>query len=151
MNEKEIIIDEKTIKAPRLSRHWLFCFNGNCMMREKCFRYFAALNFTGNWKFGKAVFPQTDANAECIYYIEKRIERMAWGLGRLYENVAYYDARKIRKDLYDILGSKREYYRYNSGERLLSAEKQQMVREVFRIYGYEDVEFEHYTETYALS
>ncbi len=151
MNEKEIMIEGKAIMAPRLTKYWLFCFNANCKIREKCFRYFAALNFTGDRKLGKAIFPQNNTNDECIYYIEKRIERKAWGLGRLYENVAYYDARMIRKDLYDILGNKRGYYRYNSGERLLSAEKQEMVREVFRIYGYEDVKFEHYIETYALS
>lgn len=145
------MIEEKVRKNLRLPKSWLFCFNSNCAMREKCFRYFAAQNFIGNRKLGRAVFPQNDKNGECIYYIEKRIERKAWGLGRLYENVAYYDARQIRKDLYDILGNKRGYYRYNSGERLLSAEKQEMVREVFRMYGYEDVVFEHYIETYAYS
>lgn len=151
MNEKEIVIERKARKNPRLSRYWLFCLNANCKLRENCFRYFATRNFTADKKFGKAVFPQTDSNEECIYYIEKRIERMAWGMATLYENVAYYDARKIRQDLYKILGSKRNYYRYNSGERLLPEEKQEIIRAVFRIYGYDDVEFEHYVETYALS
>ncbi len=149
MNENEIINEEKAIKAPRLSKDWLFCFNGICKMRESCFRYFASLNFLGNRELGRAVFPQNDCNDECKFYIEKRIERKAWGMNAMYENVAYFDARKIRKDLYDILGNKRGYYRYNSGEKWLSEEGQEMVREVFRLYGYEDVEFEHYVETYV--
>ena len=145
------MIEKKARKNLRLSRNWLFCFNANCKMREKCFRYFATQNFTANRMFGKAVFPQTDSNEECIYYIEKRIERKAWGMATLYENVTYYDARDIRQGLYKILGSKRNYYRYNSGERLLSMEKQEIIRALFGIYGYEDVEFEHYVETYALN
>ena len=48
----------------------------------------------------------------------------------------------------DYLGSRGTYYRYQSGERLLTPEQQQKILQLFTAKGYNGLSFEHYVETY---
>ena len=97
-----------------------------------------------------AVFRGMGDDGVCDFFLEKRIERQAWGMDKLFEKVFYNDARSIRKALLGMLGNKGGYYRYNRGEKYLSATQQERVRAVFRRYGYERVEFGHYVDRYWL-
>ena len=97
-----------------------------------------------------AVFRGMGDDGMCDFFLEKRIERLAWGMDKLFEKVFYNDARSIRKALFGILGIKRSYYRCNNGEKCLSPTQQERVRAVFRRYGYERVEFGHYVDRYWL-
>ena len=130
--------------------NWCFCFDDGCKLAEKCFRRFAAVHLAGGRQSGMAVFRGMGDDGVCDFFLEKRIERQAWGMDKLFEKVFYNDARSIRKALLGMLGNKGGYYRYNRGEKYLSATQQERVRAVFRRYGYERVEFGYYVDRYWL-
>ena len=130
--------------------NWCFCFDDGCKLAEKCFRRFAAVHLAGGRQSGMAVFRGIGDDGVCDFFLEKRIERQAWGMDKLFEKVFYNDAMSIRKALLGMLGNKGGYYRYNRGEKYLSATQQERVRAVFRRYGYERVEFGHYVDRYWL-
>lgn len=46
----------------------------------------------------------------------------------------------------DYLGSKGQYYRYKLGQLKLLPEQQNYIKQLFARFGYEDVEFEHFSD-----
>lgn len=148
MKENDTVIGWNERESICMPKKWMFCFNNNCHVKESCFRHFAAMNFSSDRERGYTVFPQMVRDGRCKFYIETQKEVKACGLTKLYDNVNCRDARVLRNALYEMLGSKRNYFRYNSGERWLSVRLQQKIRNLFKSYGYENVEFEHYMETY---
>ena len=44
------------------------------------------------------------------------------------------------------LGSKGQYYRYKLGQMKLLPEQQEHIKQIFARFGYEDVDFEHFSD-----
>ena len=89
-----------------LPENWCFCFDDGCKLAEKCFRRFAAVHLAGGRQSGMAVFRGMGDDGVCDFFLEKRIERQAWGMDKLFEKVFYNDARSIRKALLGYLASR---------------------------------------------
>lgn len=69
------------------------------------------------------------------------------GLSRLFKDVKLCDAPTLRSLMREYLGGCSTYYRYHHGERQLSPEQQEWIKQLFSQYGYEDIEFDCSEET----
>ena len=71
---------------------------------------------------------------------------MAWGFEKLFAEVKVKDAPLLRDKMRSYLGSKGQYYRYKLGQLKLLTEQQEYIKQLFAKFGYESVDFEHFSE-----
>ena len=144
MEEKNIQLDFRN-----MPRSWQLCFLTECPMKDRCLRQLAARHIEER-DFGPAVYPTMEIGDEgCRLFAECEPMLMAWGFETLFSEVKSKDEKMLRYSIKKYLGGHSTYYRYNNGERLLSAEQQEWVLGLFRRYGYtEHLEFDHYAYTY---
>ena len=86
----------------------------------------------------------------CPYYEQKRKERFAWGISRIYDNVRMADLKRVRHEVMMCFGSE-VYYKVKQQRRAITEEEQKIVRLSFTEMGYDDstIEFDRYEEQYA--
>ena len=59
---------------------------------------------------------------------------------------ALKNAPLLRAEMRSYLGSKGQYYRYKLGQLKLLPEQQEYIKQLFAKFGYESVDFEHFSE-----
>lgn len=124
-----------------------YCFNSVCPRSASCFRRIAAKFKDSNKKIGNAIFPDALQDGKCKYFIRPRIIQATWGFNSLYNEVIHQDVAHMRCKVMSILGGKTSYYRYHRGEKLLTPEKQEMIKDLFEARGYSAPAFDHSKET----
>lgn len=72
----------------------------------------------------------------CTQFCRPCMERKVWGFSQFYAEVKYNDTLPLRHQLMSLLGGRTAYYRFHRGEKLLSAEMQACIAEVFKKWGY---------------
>ena len=129
---------------------WAYCFNSDCPMASKCFR-FQSSRFKPESKIcGNAVYPGVFTDQGCKCFVTPQVVNVTWGFRRLYDDVKTRHADSIKMRVMGLLGGKTNYYRYNRGEKKLLPEQQQLIAAVFREYGYNLVNYEHTAEQAVL-
>lgn len=140
---------KKAMAGKGLPYGWTYCFNEQCVVKDECVRFLSTRFLSEKRHSGNAVFPSAWRNGNCQYYEKLRIAKLAWGFDHLYRNVTLKDAPTLRCRLRGYLGSKGQYYRYKLGQLLLLPKQQLEIKELFHSYGYDDVEFDHFKETFV--
>lgn len=146
---KQLEMLKKAMAGKGLPYGWTYCFNEQCVVKEECVRFLSTRFLSEKRHSGNAVFPSAWRNGNCQYYEKLRIAKLAWGFDHLYRNVTLKDAPTLRCRLRGYLGSKGQYYRYKLGQLLLLPKQQLEIKELFHSYGYDDVEFDHFKETFV--
>lgn len=146
---KQLEMLKKAMAGKGLPYGWTYCFNEQCVVKEECVRFLSTRFLSEKRHSGNAVFPSAWRNGNCQYYEKLRIAKLAWGFDHLYRNVTLKDAPILRCRLRGYLGSKGQYYRYKLGQLLLLPKQQLEIKELFHSYGYDDVEFDHFKETFV--
>lgn len=146
---KQFEMLKKAMAGKGLPYGWTYCFNEQCIVKEECVRFLSTRFLSEKRHSGNAVFPSAWRNGNCQYYEKLRIAKLAWGFDHLYCNVTLKDAPTLRCRLRGYLGSKGQYYRYKLGQLLLLPKQQLEIKELFHSYGYDDVEFDHFKETFV--
>lgn len=146
---KQLEMLKKAMAGKGLPYGWTYCFNEQCIVKEECVRFLSTRFLSEKRHSGNAVFPSAWRNGNCQYYEKLRIAKLAWGFDHLYRNVTLKDAPTLRCRLRGYLGSKGQYYRYKLGQLLLLPKQQLEIKELFHSYGYDDVEFDHFKETFV--
>ena len=103
--------------------------------------------------WGNAVYPTAKKGSQCKLYKEIRVINGAYGFKSLFSEVKQKDYTPLRDQIKDYLGGHGTFYRYNSGDKLLTPEQQQWILNLFDSYGYkkEDLAFEHYKDAIDFS
>lgn len=146
---KQLEMLKKAMAGKGLPYGWTYCFNEQCVVKDECVRFLSTRFLSEKRHSGNAVFPSAWRNGNCQYYEKLRIAKLAWGFDPLYRNVTLKDAPTLRCRLRGYLGSKGQYYRYKLGQLLLLPKQQLEIKELFHSYGYDDVEFDHFKETFV--
>lgn len=146
---KQLEMLKKAMAGKGLPYGWTYCFNEQCVVKDECVRFLSTRFLSEKRHSGNAVFPSAWRNGNCQYYEKLRIAKLAWGFDHLYRNVTLKDASTLRCRLRGYLGSKGQYYRYKLGQLLLLPKQQLEIKELFHSYGYDDVEFDHFKETFV--
>ena len=125
---------------------WALCYNENCKMKEECLRYMAGQKAPDSLTTATCVTPRALKGDECRKFVAERYDTEAWGLGHLFDKVQHEHFAQLRDALFAMLG-RRNYYRYNNGERMLSEKQQQQIASLFKRFGYdEEPSFDHYVK-----
>lgn len=129
---------------------WQICFLEECAVKERCLRHLFANQLPEKPDWGPAVYPTIKRDEKgCRLFATSEPQRMAWGFEKIFSVVKYGDVVKLRKKVQQMLGGHSNYYRYNKGERLLSAEQQKAIIDLLQEFGYqENLEFDHYAYVY---
>lgn len=123
---------------------WALCFNENCKMKDACLRYMAGQKAPDDLTTATCVTPRALKDDECKKFAAERYDTEAWGMSHLFDGVQHDHYGPMRDAIFAILG-RRNYYRYNKGERRLSMKQQQQIANLFKRYGYDDAPtFDHY-------
>ena len=120
---------------------YVLCTNNQCL---------AAQNAPDHLEIATCVMPKTLKGGQCRWYDKRTVVVWAAGFSRLYDCVMKKDYTAMRKGLTRYLHGVKFYYEYKRGDRPLSPEQQQWIRNFVKSYGYEwEVPFDSYFEAYA--
>jgi len=144
MNQNELL--KKLVAGEGLPYGWCYCFHEQCHRKEECVRFLSCQYLAEKETRGNAVYPNAWRSGECKEFCQLRVVRMAWGFDHLFREVKVVDAQSLRASLRSYLGSKGQYYRYKLGQLKLKPEQQEYIKQLFRSYGYANVEFDHYDD-----
>ena len=128
---------------------WPVCSNRDCELRESCLRQHVYEKMaTQNVSKWICLMPAAWEGKECTHYVNSEPLHIARGFNQLTARLHNREHRyQIRMAMTQYLGSKGTYYRYKDGERTLSPEQQQWIRNLFIKFGYTDnLEFDEYEE-----
>lgn len=143
MNTKEMLL--KALKDGRVPDHATCCFIEECPKKNECLHYLCWSWLWQNRKSGNSVFPEALRNGECKLFAPLRVVRTAWGFDALFKDVKLRDAKTLRQQMREILGSKGQYYRYKLGQRKLLPEQQDEIKRLFSEFGYADADFDNFS------
>lgn len=123
---------------------FIYCFL-DCPKAGQCVRHIAAGVVPQDKQWGSAVFPTARQGDECSMHKPYRVIKGAYGFKQLFRPVKAIDIVDLRQAVKQYLGGNGTYYRYNRGEQLLTPEQQQGVLNIFKRFGYSNVqEFDGY-------
>lgn len=126
------------------------CFNKECPKKDECLRFMVGCAIPDDRDWGPAIYPNIKIGEEgCRLFATGEPQRMAWGFETLFEEVKSKHERGLRLAMYQYLNGSSNYYRYHHGEKLLNAEQQQWIIQLFQRTGYtENLKFDHYTHVF---
>ena len=129
---------------------YTLCTNNSCPLKGECLRHLTAQNAPDDLEMAKCVMPKALRNGECQWFDKITIGTWAAGFSHLFDKVMKKDYTVMRKNLTSYLHGPRIYYEYKRGERALSPEEQQTIRDYVKSMGYDwEVEFDRYFEQYV--
>lgn len=149
MDEKELL--KKAFEYGNLPSGITYCFTEQCPAKDKCIHYLSSLYKSDDTDRGYAIFPNALKDGKCKHFAPLRVVKMAWGFEKLFAEVKVKDAPILRSKMRDFLGSKGQYYRYKLGQLKLLPEQQEHIKQLFARFGYENVEFEHFSDEIDLT
>lgn len=129
---------------------YLYCFNNQCIKKEKCLRHLVAVNCATQRLSLSIINPNripADTSA-CPYFHGAEKVRMAWGFKPIFDQIPYRTAKAMRQQIIKHFG-KTAYYRFYRQECPLMPEDQAYICRLFSQNGIqEEPEFERYTYQY---
>lgn len=125
---------------------WMYCFNADCPRTAECIRFISVKFKPDDVTAGNAVFPDANLHGPCTHFKRVRQFKAAWGLTHLYDQVRHSDVHTLKFAVMDIVGNRTTYYRVHRGERHLTPEQQEQVKQLFAKYGYEEPTYDHYAQ-----
>ena len=129
---------------------WAVCFNEKCTKRDDCLRHQAGRLAPITMTTGCCVMPGVWSENGCELFASMQQQVYAYGFSTIYNNVLKKDYTTMRKELTMKLQNKGYYYKYMNGLLPLSPEKQQIVKDVFASFGYEEhVKFDSMESRYV--
>lgn len=134
----------------RVPSWYVLCTNNDCPLKDSCLRHLAGKNAPDNMEIATCIMPKTLKNGSCRWFDKITIEVWAAGFTHLYDKVMKTDYTTMRKTITKYLHGCRLYYASMRGDRALSPEDQQWIRDYVKSFGYDwEVEFDRYFEEYA--
>ena len=132
-----------------VSGNYAHCVNVECPRATECLRFQAAQHADAKAISFIIINPKHIASQkECSYFRLDQLIRHAVGITRLFDNLPYSKARRIKKQLQGHFGHN-YYYRIYRHERYLSPKEQDFIRELFLKEGIqEEPVFDEYIDTY---
>lgn len=138
------------MKWEEVPEGWVLCFNSDCKLRETCLRWQAGQLAPEDLTVAHCVTPKAMRSEPCAHFASVEKIRYARGFSKIYDKVLKSDYTPMRKEMTAMLSGKRYYYEYMRGERRLSPEQQEHIRQLFAKWGYADcVEFDSYEEGFV--
>lgn len=147
MKNTEIL--EQSIAEGAVPKSFARCFLEQCGRKAECLHYQYYQLCSDKPVVAEAVCPEAVSGGECRCYVPVRVVREAWGFSTLFRDVRAADAPKLRRAMKTLVGSNSQYYRYKLGQLKLTPAQQAEIRRLFADYGYDGVEFEHYSDGIA--
>ena len=136
----------------QLSYDYAHCAGTHCEKASQCLRHtaYTMLESGGRERYMMLNSKVIAGAQPCSYYEQKRKERFAWGISRIYDNVRMADLKRVRHEVMMCFGSE-VYYKVKQQRRAITEEEQKMVRLSFTEMGYDGsaIEFDRYEEQYA--
>ena len=136
----------------QLDIDYAHCAGTHCEKASQCLRHTAyTMIESGGRERYMMLNPKVVIGAQpCPYYEQKRKERFAWGISRIYDNVRASDLRGVKLNVMSCFGSE-VYYKEKQQRRAITEEEQEMVCLSFAEMGYDGsaIEFDRYEEQYA--
>lgn len=153
-------MEDKILRSLMRSSKWHYCFNASCSKAQECAAFLSGKILIHDEAFYKELFYdevvptiRPDARYDdqsgskgsekeagsfypCTQFCRPCMERKVWGFSQFYAEVKYNDTLPLRHQLMSLLGGRTAYYRFHRGEKLLSAEMQACIAEVFKKWGY---------------
>lgn len=129
---------------------YVLCYNNDCPLKADCLRYMAAKHAPSKLEIATCVMPKTLRDGQCRWHDKPTVKIWAAGFSTLFDKVMKKDYTAMRKDITKFLHGVKIYYEYKRGDRALSPEQQQWIRNYVKSRGYEwEVEFDSYFEDYV--
>lgn len=143
-------MDEKKLEFKDAPYGYALCFNHACALCGKCMHYQVGLLAPQDRLTGPAVYPTAWKDGACQCFREKKLVQYAWGFSQLYKGMTSGQTSDARGTLRAHLGSGMSaYYRYHHGERLLTPQLQEEIRDIIvRFGGSKDIRFDHYVTSW---
>lgn len=138
---------KKLLGKETVPASFAYCLKEGCPQAETCLRHLALAVISAEERCVRAVIPMLlSTDGYCKMYLSNCPVRMAYGWGRLYDNMPHGKAVKIKEQLLGGFG-KTEYYRRGRMEKPITPAEQDYVRRVCRSHGVEsEPEYERYEE-----
>lgn len=128
---------------------YVLCTNGECPLRQECLRFLAGSCAPEGLESALCVMPKALKGDRCRWFDRRQVVVMAIGFSHLYDPVLKQDYTAMRKSITRYLHGSKMYYEYKRGDRLLTPEQQQWIRQLVKSYGYDwEVPFDGFMEAY---
>lgn len=122
----------------KVPQGWALCFNTDCPLCQSCLRWQAGQLAPQELTVTRCITPSALAKERCPHFASSEPIQYARGFNTIYDRVLKSDYTPLRKQMTLMLSGKRYYYEYKRGERRLSPEQQEAIRELFTSRGYAD-------------
>ena len=150
MDNKKIEKVSNVFDFSRVPSWYVLCTNNECPFQVECLRHLAGKNASENTEIAMCVMPKTLKDGKCRWFDKITIEVWAAGFTHLYDKVMKKDYTTMRKAITQHLHGCRSYYACMHGDRAISPEDQQWIRDYVKSFGYDwEVEFDRYFEDYV--
>lgn len=147
MENKKHTKTEMTVIREQIPASYARCFQNDCPKADSCAHFLAGKYTPEETTIGPAVYPTARKGDTCVRFKQTRVIHAAYGFKPLFAEVKKKDDGILRSRIMKYLGGNGTYYRYNSGERLLTPEQQEWIIALFRKYGYtEELRFDAYRD-----
>ncbi|WP_052408946.1 DUF6078 family protein [Porphyromonas sp. COT-290 OH3588] len=132
----------------------VYCMRSECPLASSCLRYLSYKHSEG-FSTHSFVDPRTPLTGRgCKQYVSNEVQRMARGFKSAMGLVQHRSIAQLRAHIcYELDWGRSHFYRYASGEYLLTLEQQKQVTEIFAEFGVapKDGVFDSYEESYEVS
>lgn len=142
MTQEELI--ERAFEENGVPYQWAYCFNEQCPRHDDCAAYLSSKFLKESPDYGNAIYPNACRDGACRHFKRARVVRTAWGFSHLFDNVKKKDAERLKTRLMNYFGNRSYYYRYKRGDYHLSPAQQEWISNLFKRYGYDEVNFQYY-------
>lgn len=143
---------EADFRPELITKDIVYCLRDECKSSSSCLRYLAYKN-SEPFSFHDFVDPRALLTENgCSHYLSNKVQRVGRGFKTAMSMVQYGKVRSLQSSLsYELDCGRSQFYRYSSGEKVLTPEQQDIVRRVFKEFGVEHKElFDSYVEAYLL-
>lgn len=149
-NEKTTAAISQNFDFSKVPSWYVLCTNDACPLKTDCLRHLAGQHATDSLEIATCVMPRTLKNGQCRWFDKTTTEVYAAGFSHLYDQVMKKDYTTMRKTITRYLHGTRIYYEYMRGERGLTPQEQQWIKDYVKSFGYEwEVTFDRYYEDYV--
>ena len=114
---------------------WAVCLQDDCPMAQNCLRRAVGRKMPKNTLQHAIVLPAARQDNKCRLFIKAEPVQMAYGMTHLLDGLSTGQASTLRHRLYNIFGSKSQFYRFREGRYAISPQQQASVAALFEKNG----------------
>ena len=81
------------------------------------------------------VLPAARQGNQCRLFASAEPVQMAYGMKELLPRAAHGEIRSLRQEIYDLFGSRSQFYRFREGQYPVTPEMQARIAELFQRHG----------------